>query len=264
MFLVPVPVFNISIARRRSGRNSSGRRVVVAFFVWYVFQVCNMENFDPLGIHTGDSIVVAPSQTLSNAVKHTYIICLKYIRPRLRPPQIVRVISPLINNKDWCLFEYRNTSTCVALPSRWSDTSAWSESATSSKSTTTTDTDTTETDTTGTTSISGMPSILSLHATALLRLTPVCLALLLLPPRLRYCYYHHTTTTILLPPYYGYYYHYTTTTYHHTTATTTYHQTMTTYQKDTVLLLPLLLPPTYRKYTTSTSTTVTNSTTVTA
>eukprot|EP00967_Tisochrysis_lutea_P138251 scaffold249274_cov31-Tisochrysis_lutea.AAC.4 len=29
--------------------------------------VCNMENFDPLGIHTGDSIVVAPSQTLTNA-----------------------------------------------------------------------------------------------------------------------------------------------------------------------------------------------------
>ena len=28
--------------------------------------VCNMENFDPVGIHTGDSIVVAPSQTLSN------------------------------------------------------------------------------------------------------------------------------------------------------------------------------------------------------
>ena len=29
--------------------------------------VCNMDNFDPLGIHTGDSIVMAPSQTLSNA-----------------------------------------------------------------------------------------------------------------------------------------------------------------------------------------------------
>ncbi|KAK8797635.1 hypothetical protein WA158_005981 [Blastocystis sp. Blastoise] len=29
--------------------------------------VCNMENFDPLGIHTGDSIVVAPSQTLTNS-----------------------------------------------------------------------------------------------------------------------------------------------------------------------------------------------------
>ena len=28
--------------------------------------VCNMENFDPVGIHTGDSIVVAPSQTLSD------------------------------------------------------------------------------------------------------------------------------------------------------------------------------------------------------
>ena len=28
--------------------------------------VCNMENLDPLGIHTGESIVVAPSQTLSN------------------------------------------------------------------------------------------------------------------------------------------------------------------------------------------------------
>eukprot|EP00658_Telonema_sp_P-2_P000660 TRINITY_DN10240_c0_g1_i3.p1 TRINITY_DN10240_c0_g1~~TRINITY_DN10240_c0_g1_i3.p1 ORF type:complete len:1337 (+),score=396.60 TRINITY_DN10240_c0_g1_i3:228-4238(+) len=32
--------------------------------------VCNMENFDPLGIHTGDSIVVAPSQTLSNDEYH--------------------------------------------------------------------------------------------------------------------------------------------------------------------------------------------------
>ncbi|KAF8953664.1 carbamoyl-phosphate synthetase large subunit-like protein [Flammula alnicola] len=29
--------------------------------------VCNMENFDPLGIHTGDSIVVAPSQTLDDS-----------------------------------------------------------------------------------------------------------------------------------------------------------------------------------------------------
>ena len=32
--------------------------------------VCNMENFDPLGIHTGESIVIAPSQTLSNADYH--------------------------------------------------------------------------------------------------------------------------------------------------------------------------------------------------
>ncbi len=32
--------------------------------------VCNMENFDPLGIHTGESIVIAPSQTLTNAEFH--------------------------------------------------------------------------------------------------------------------------------------------------------------------------------------------------
>eukprot|EP01038_Epipyxis_sp_PR26KG_P004965 gene4965-6940_t len=32
--------------------------------------VCNMENFDPLGVHTGDSIVLAPSQTLSNREYH--------------------------------------------------------------------------------------------------------------------------------------------------------------------------------------------------
>ena len=32
--------------------------------------VCNMENFDPLGIHTGESIVIAPSQTLTNAEYH--------------------------------------------------------------------------------------------------------------------------------------------------------------------------------------------------
>ncbi|WP_313579660.1 carbamoyl-phosphate synthase (glutamine-hydrolyzing) large subunit [Chishuiella sp.] len=32
--------------------------------------VCNMENFDPIGVHTGESIVVAPSQTLSNSEYH--------------------------------------------------------------------------------------------------------------------------------------------------------------------------------------------------
>ena len=43
--------------------------------------VCNMENFDPLGIHTGESIVVAPSQTLSNADYH-YLrsLAIKIIR----------------------------------------------------------------------------------------------------------------------------------------------------------------------------------------
>jgi carbamoyl-phosphate synthase large subunit len=35
-----------------------------------VVTVCNMENFDPMGIHTGESIVVAPSQTLTNEEYH--------------------------------------------------------------------------------------------------------------------------------------------------------------------------------------------------
>ena len=43
--------------------------------------VCNMENFDPLGIHTGESIVVAPSQTLSNSEYHKLrAISIKIIR----------------------------------------------------------------------------------------------------------------------------------------------------------------------------------------
>ena len=43
--------------------------------------VCNMENFDPLGIHTGESIVVAPSQTLSNSEYHKLrSIAIKIIR----------------------------------------------------------------------------------------------------------------------------------------------------------------------------------------
>jgi carbamoyl-phosphate synthase large subunit len=37
----------------------------------HAVSVCDMENFDPVGIHTGDSIVVAPSQTLSRDVFHT-------------------------------------------------------------------------------------------------------------------------------------------------------------------------------------------------
>ena len=43
--------------------------------------VCNMENFDPLGIHTGESIVVAPSQTLTNTEYHKLReISIKIIR----------------------------------------------------------------------------------------------------------------------------------------------------------------------------------------
>lgn len=43
--------------------------------------VCNMENFDPLGIHTGESIVVAPSQTLTNDEYHKLReIAIKIVR----------------------------------------------------------------------------------------------------------------------------------------------------------------------------------------
>ncbi len=47
--------------------------------------VCNMENFDPMGIHTGESIVVAPSQTLSNDEYHmlrTAAVKVPLPRPR--------------------------------------------------------------------------------------------------------------------------------------------------------------------------------------
>ncbi|MDR0660538.1 MAG: carbamoyl-phosphate synthase (glutamine-hydrolyzing) large subunit [Prevotellaceae bacterium] len=43
--------------------------------------VCNMENFDPLGIHTGESVVVAPSQTLTNSEYHLLReIAIKIVR----------------------------------------------------------------------------------------------------------------------------------------------------------------------------------------
>lgn len=47
-------------------------QIFIVFLQWYLnvyfifLKVCNMENVDPLGIHTGESIVVAPSQTLTN------------------------------------------------------------------------------------------------------------------------------------------------------------------------------------------------------
>ena len=46
--------------------------------------VCNMENFDPLGIHTGESIVIAPSQTLTNS---------EYHKPRALAIKIIRHIG---------------------------------------------------------------------------------------------------------------------------------------------------------------------------
>jgi carbamoyl-phosphate synthase large subunit len=54
---------------------------VVRDFADNCLTVCNMENFDPMGVHTGDSIVVAPSQTLTNREYHlirsTSINCIR-------------------------------------------------------------------------------------------------------------------------------------------------------------------------------------------
>jgi carbamoyl-phosphate synthase/aspartate carbamoyltransferase len=68
--------------------------------------VCNMENFDPLGIHTGDSIVVAPSQTLSdedymmlrrtavNVIRHLGVVGECNIQYALNP-----------HSKEYCIIE---------------------------------------------------------------------------------------------------------------------------------------------------------------
>lgn len=54
---------------------------VVRDFADNTITVCNMENLDPMGIHTGESIVVAPSQTLTNEEYHNLrFIALKVIR----------------------------------------------------------------------------------------------------------------------------------------------------------------------------------------
>ena len=45
--------------------------------------VCNMENFDPLGVHTGDSIVVAPSQVRVGLLMLVLVLVLVLICARL-------------------------------------------------------------------------------------------------------------------------------------------------------------------------------------
>ena len=63
----------------RGGARVEQRREQIGFGVFHLravlvndtaITVCNMENIDPVGVHTGDSIVVAPSQTLTNREYH--------------------------------------------------------------------------------------------------------------------------------------------------------------------------------------------------
>eukprot|EP00599_Poterioochromonas_sp_BG-1_P014407 CAMPEP_0173162894 /NCGR_PEP_ID=MMETSP1105-20130129/19587_1 /TAXON_ID=2985 /ORGANISM="Ochromonas sp., Strain BG-1" /LENGTH=1492 /DNA_ID=CAMNT_0014082827 /DNA_START=54 /DNA_END=4533 /DNA_ORIENTATION=+ len=66
--------------------------------------VCNMENFDPLGVHTGDSIVVAPSQTLSNS---------EYFKLRAVSIKVIRSLGIVgecniqyaLNLEEYCIVE---------------------------------------------------------------------------------------------------------------------------------------------------------------
>lgn len=68
--------------------------------------VCNMENFDPLGIHTGDSIVVAPSQTLSdtdfNMLRTTAINVIRHLGV-VGECNIQYALNP--NSREYCIIE---------------------------------------------------------------------------------------------------------------------------------------------------------------
>ena len=55
--------------------------------------ICNMENFDPMGVHTGDSIVVAPSQTLSDQ---------EYQMLRSAALLIIRALGSTLERKENC------------------------------------------------------------------------------------------------------------------------------------------------------------------
>lgn len=68
--------------------------------------VCNMENFDPLGIHTGDSIVVAPSQTLSDAdyqmLRSTAVKVIRHLGV-VGECNIQYALNP--HSKEYCIIE---------------------------------------------------------------------------------------------------------------------------------------------------------------
>ncbi|CAG8559147.1 12915_t:CDS:2 [Ambispora leptoticha] len=68
--------------------------------------VCNMENFDPLGIHTGDSIVVAPSQTLSdedyNMLRTTAVNVIRHLGV-VGECNIQYALNPI--SKEYCIIE---------------------------------------------------------------------------------------------------------------------------------------------------------------
>ena len=54
--------------------------------------ICNMENIDPVGVHTGDCIVAAPSQTLPDRVYHHALNCLLQIIRRSMSGETIRIM----------------------------------------------------------------------------------------------------------------------------------------------------------------------------
>lgn len=84
--------------------------------------VCNMENFDPLGIHTGESIVVAPSQTLTNTEYHKLReLSIKVIRH-------IRIIGEC--NIQYALDPYSEDYRVIEVNARLSRSSALASKAT--------------------------------------------------------------------------------------------------------------------------------------
>jgi carbamoyl-phosphate synthase large subunit len=84
--------------------------------------VCNMENFDPLGIHTGESIVVAPSQTLTNS---------EYHKLRKLSIQIIRHIGIVGEcNVQYALDPYSEDYRVIEVNARLSRSSALASKAT--------------------------------------------------------------------------------------------------------------------------------------
>lgn len=84
--------------------------------------VCNMENFDPLGIHTGDSIVVAPSQTLTNS---------EYMKLRNTAQRVVRHLGIVGEcNIQYALDPYSERYCIIEVNARLSRSSALASKAT--------------------------------------------------------------------------------------------------------------------------------------
>ncbi|KAH8098752.1 carbamoyl-phosphate synthase [Aureococcus anophagefferens] len=79
--------------------------------------VCNMENFDPLGVHTGDSIVVAPSQTLSRTASHG-LPPLAYVATKLSLGQDLVSIRNSVTGTTTACFE-PSLDYCVVKMPRW-------------------------------------------------------------------------------------------------------------------------------------------------